>query len=810
MKDLSASPFTRLPFLLAGCLLVVSGCEALPSSSPGRGTLAEASVHEPILRRYDVEHYAIDITLQPESGSIEGVCRIRLTPTTANLEQIELDLVTLEVTGVRDDEGSSLAFSQHDGLLRVELAAPLDIGEVCEIAVRYGGTPSTGLWFSGTRADGSGPTQVFTHGQTRNSRGWFPCHDQPADRATSEVRVTMPAAWVSLAAGNKIDSKLAAGQKIEHWRMETPHPSYLVTLVAGELYLEESEWDGIPLTFAAEPAYRSMMAATFAETDEILAFLSGYTGIRYPYSKYSQVAVANFPWGGMENISATTLTPLTFDDDKGNLDDQSTGLVAHEAAHQWFGDLFTCRDWSHIWLNEGFATYMALLYFEETRGVDEFRARMRDAQDRYLEEDRGSARRPTVWSVWKDPEDLFDTRSYEGGAARLHLLRYLLGDDDFRAGVRTYVAENTGKSVVSDDLKRSMEKVSGKNLDTFFEQWIYGRGYPEFELRWEWDEDTGIVTLDVWQVQATGDGTPAVFKLPVDIEILDEAGAVTHRVKLLERKHRFEFEVAGRPFYVRFDKYGWIPKTVNWKKKSSEWLAIAYGDDDVNGRRDAARALGVLSMELRRRNDLDRLETYTAELVNMLGRDKSPYVRAAAAEGLGAGGGLEARLRLMSAATEDDSARVRVAALEGLARFGETLELAEFGRNVFDERYSWATMGAAAGLVCAADPDGAFNWLGERLFIDSPHDQLRAYLFTHMGGLRNRTVDDQLRRWALDDSVHPQARGVALKTLADRRRQVVQNSSFISGFLADENFRLRQSAVEALASLRDDTARRSL
>ncbi len=793
-----------LRILIALHVSMAMGCQVLPPH-PGSERAPLGTVPE---RGYDVEHYALELELLPELRRIEGSCTVRFLATVQNLQEITLDLSGLEVRSVSDAQGRALPFHHAGSNLRVDLGQPVPRGGLSELTIRYGGQPVEGLWFSETNT-GSGATQVFTHGQADHARGWFPCFDHPSDRASSEIRVTLPETWTALAAGERIDVIEEKGRRTEHWRMTTPHPSYLASLVAGEFVVRESAWEGVPLLFAAEPVYADWLEASFEETGEILTTFSQITGIRYPYPKYSQVVVANFPWGGMENISATTLTPLTLGDERCLRDHPSAELVAHEAAHQWFGNLFTCRDWSHLWLNEGFATYMALLYFEATRGVDDFRARLRDAQQKNLEQDRGAGRRPTVWTRWKEPEDLMDTHSYEGAAARLHLLRFLLGDEHFFAGVRTYAAENAGKSVVTGDLQRALEKASGRDLDLFFEQWIYGRGYPEFELAWDWDEDQSTVVLDVRQVQAIGDGTPSVFALPVDVEVLDAAGARVHRVELRGRKQRFALPVTGRPLYVQFDKYGWIPKVVTWRRTGAEWLATAESDDDVNGRRDAVRALGLLA-EGAQKTDPEAHETYVAALVHRLRKDDSPWVRAAAAEGLGRARGLEARERLVDAARSDSVAGVRVAALQALRSFCPSSDLASSADSVFEEGFSWATMGAAAGLFCSADPQHALEWIRAKLQVASPHDELRGYLFAQLGALEGRAAGEELRRWATDESIHPNARATAVRSLAGRSSEALENGKFLVPFLATEDFRLRKAAIDSLATIGDERARRAL
>ena len=791
--------------LVAGPLLALSilpACGSRGAVRAGRPELARATVQEPRQRSFDVESYALDLVLVPDERRIEGTCTVRLQPIEPVLEVVELDLLGLEVDDVEDAAGNALAFSHEGGVLTTALAEPLGRGEFAELKVRYGGRPVTGLWFSGTRLDGSGPTIAFTHGQAEHTRGWMPCFDHPSERATFELRLTVPEGWIAVAPGERVEARDEGGEHVEHWTLSSAHPCYLFSVVAGEFVQVEDRWDGVPLLYLVEPQYEDWIERTFEETDEILAFLSSYTGIRYPYPKYSQAAVANFPWGGMENVSATTLSPLILTDERGERDQPATELIAHEAAHQWFGDLFTCADWSHLWLNEGFATYLALLYFEETRGVDEFRARLFDARRAYLIEDRGAARRPTVSNVWKEPEDLLDTRCYQGAAARLHLLRFVLGDDVFRRGVRTYAAENAGKSVVTADFQRAMEKVSGRELDDFFEQWFEGRGYPEFQIDWEWDEDEAEVRLEVEQVQAHADGTPAVFRTPVDVEIRDERGTRLHRLEIDERRERFELPSPSRPFYVTFDKYGWIPKAVRFEASGAEWLAVVSSEDDVNARREAASALGRLASESHGH------AAYVHQLSELLTDDENAWVRADAATALGVARRNGARKELEEAATRDAEARVRVASLVALRVFGEDEELAALAERVFDEGYSWDTMGAAAGLFCTSAPSRAFDWIVARLYVDSPHDVLSIHLFRCLAALQDGRASDELARWAADESLAPQARGVALLSLAEN--PAAGASEFVAGFLDAEDFRLRMSAIHALARLASDDALRAL
>jgi aminopeptidase N len=265
--------------------------------------------------------YAIELELEPEQRAIRAECRVRLQPMAAPLREVDLDLVGLDVAGVADERGRALAFRRADGTLAISLAETLAPGGETELDVRYSGRPERGLWYAGERLDGSGPTLAFSHGETEYSRGWFPCFDEPSERASVELALTMPASWTAVASGERVgEAELHGAQRSERWRMEFPHPSYLFGFAAGEFTVEQGRAGDVPLLFLAEPYLAEWITPTFAETGDILAFLAEFTGLPYPFPKYSQAAVDNFPWGGMENISATTLTPLLLTDERGRRD----------------------------------------------------------------------------------------------------------------------------------------------------------------------------------------------------------------------------------------------------------------------------------------------------------------------------------------------------------------------------------------------------------------------------------------------------------------------------------------------------------
>jgi aminopeptidase N len=754
----------------------------------------------PSSRALDVVHQALDLALDPATRTLEATCRIEWTARRA-FEEARLDLVGLEVRAVTDGAGGMLAFRHEDGVLRVFPARPVPAGSSGAFAVRYGGQPRFGLWFSGFREGLA--TQAFTHGQTEASRGWFPCVDEPSERLTTEIRATIPATWTSIGPGVRVATESLGTQRRDTWRLDVEHPVYVTTLVAGELVVHESQAGEVPLVLACEPRFEPFLDATFAETPDVLAFLTDLAGRPFPYPKYAQSAVDDFPWGGMENASATTLTPQLLSDARGHADQPPFLLIAHEAAHQWFGDLVTCADWSHVWLNEGLATYLTLLYVEHTRGTDEFRARMRDVAEEALAGDLGGARRPIVYTRWEDADDMLDVHAYQGAATRLHLLRGILGDETFVRGLRAYLAANAGRGVVTDDLRRAFEEASGRDLEPFFHQWLERAGTPELAFEWSWSDGELCVTLD--QVQEPVAGTPAVFSFPVEVGWLGAEGEQRARLEVDERRERFRVPLAGRPVAVRLDPDGWLPARIGTTRTVGEWSALARRAADVNARREAVHGLARALGSGVRASAID--DEVREVLAGRLFGDASPWVRADAASALAVALGARARDELERAALGDAEPRVVQAALWGLGACGPDAGLASLAEDVFASGVSWQVRGAAAGLLRATDPERAPGWLREHLADPSPHDVLAAQLLRELHATRAAGTVAVLRDFASDESRATPARAVALELLGATTRDTRSTVRFLGAFLERESQLLRRAALGALTRFSDRTAR---
>jgi len=493
----------------------------------------------------DIQHIALVVEVDPAQRSIAGTVTLRAAMIAPHAHSIELDAVEMTIDKVTLDAHD--ATFRHDGAkLRIELAAPLATGAALVIAIDYRATPRRGLYFVAPEEGyPDKPMQVWTQGQDEDTRHWFPCFDAPHEKATSEITVTVPMPLFAVSNGSLVGERTADGKRTLHWRLDTPHSCYLMTLAIGNFAAIETTWRDKPVVYYVERGREAEAERTLARTPEMLELFSQRFGVAYPYPRYSQVFVADFIFGGMENTSATTLTDSILLDERAALDYDADALIAHELAHQWFGDLVTCRDWGEGWLNEGFATYAEYLWREHHEGRDAADLELEQWAESYFGEDSARYRRTIATKYYDEPLDIFDHHLYEKGGRVLHMLRDVLGDAAFWAALAHYLEKHRLGVVESRDLARAVEESSGKNLDWFFSQWVLeGAGHPELAVQIRWDAEHALAMVTVEQTQKTEGATP-VFRIPtrirfrigdrdedIPIEIVDPRHVVSIAAKL--------------------------------------------------------------------------------------------------------------------------------------------------------------------------------------------------------------------------------------------------------------------------------------
>ena len=397
----------------------------------------------------------------------------------------------------------------------------------------FGPGPRSGFHF--IKADPSYPNkplQAWTQGETIESRYWFPCIDHPLLKYGREIHVTTPSDFIVISNGihnNPTKEIIETGnssQKIKWiWKEPNPNSAYLTSVVIGKFSEKCEEYDKgrITLNYYWSPAIDEKDAMlTFEDTPKMLTFFEEYLGTKYPYKKYAQVAVEDFEFGGMENTTCTTLNSSFLHNQQAHVDFSSDYLIAHELAHQWFGDLVTCRDWEHIWLNEGFANYSEALYWEykykDQVKKEEFYYYVMQASDSYFDEANNLYKRPIVTRIYKHPDEIFDGHAYEKGGCVLHMLRSYIGDNNFRTSIKEYLHKFKDSTADTNDLRLVFEETSGIGLGNFFDQWIYRSGHPKLNVEFSLDEYNNKAKIKIIQVQ---DEDPFEFDLDIKIYYLD-------------------------------------------------------------------------------------------------------------------------------------------------------------------------------------------------------------------------------------------------------------------------------------------------
>src|SRR5262245_7926866 len=563
--------------------------------------LADAKPHFAPDRPCDIVHIALTLQLDIAQQSLRGTCATTVRAVQEAIPGVTLDAVDLQIVQVRQADGTPLPYDYDGQRLRLTFPEPLQRGAPATVEVDYSVTkPRLGLYFiTPDAAYPHKPVQVWSQCQDEDARYWFPCFDAPNEKATTEMIVTVPQPYFVLSNGTLLSTTRdeTAGTITYHWLQDQPHSTYLMTLVVGEFSERTEMVDDTPVQWYVTPGREDDGQRAFGDTPEMVRVFSQKLGVPYPWNKYAQIAVSDFIFGGMENTTATTQTDLTLHDARAHLDFSSNGLVAHELAHQWFGNLLTCKHWAHAWLNEGFATYFDALFHEHHQGTDEFRYRMYQNARSYFREDGEEYRRPIITNVYKEPIDLFDHHLYEKGSLVLHMLRYLLGDDVFWRSLTQYVTSNRHQVVETVDLERAIESATGRNLQAFFQQWVYKGGHPEYQVEFAWDEATRMATVTVKQQQRTGTEhsveTP-LFDMPVTLLLALPEGEQRFALRVHEQLHTFHLALPAKPRWLSFDPGNWILKKLQLKVPKDMLIAQLQHDPDVMGRIYAAEALGEL------------------------------------------------------------------------------------------------------------------------------------------------------------------------------------------------------------------------
>ena len=754
-------------------------------------------------RDFDQRHIRLELVFDLEDQKFTGRVVHRLVPF-APLGSIKLDAVDMKIVKVVlvDERGSELGkagpleFSHRDDRLSVTLDRTYSPSETIGLAIDYAvSQPEHGVHFvlpDATEPDQ--PRMIWTQSEPEYARYWFPCFDSPNDRISSEILATVPGDFQVLSNGvlkGKKDNH--DGTRCWHWVQEQSHVAYLMSVVAGRFDAFEQSWEGIPVVSYVPQGRLSEAQRSFEKTPAMIAFFAETTGYRYPWPKYSQICVEEYGWGGMEHTTATTLNVTTLHDARAHLDHTSDGLVAHELSHQWYGDLITCKDWAELWLNESFATYFTTLWVEHDQGADEAVWRLRGEAESYFNEDAKRYRRPIVTYRYSTPGRMFDRHSYPKGGRVLHMLRFVLGDEDFFKALKHYTKKHEFTTVETAEFRIAVEEVTGRGINWFFDQWLYHGGHPEYDVSHDWDAKQNVLRMTVKQTQKVDDLTP-LFRMPIEIELVTPEETIVRKVTVSKAEQTFDFTLKQRPVRVCFDPGDWVLKKLAARKSREEWL-----DQLANSTHVICRARAVQGL-----TEFNKDQDVAAALIEALAKEPFWGVRQEAAEALAKFPGETTRKALLGAAKTDSKSFVRRAAVKSLAGFGHD-ETRSALRAIVKSDQSYETAAEALRSLVKVDREGCRDDLLEALTVRSHGEVILRAAADGLADLKDPVAAKKLL--AVLASPTTAARRIAvLRALARLSGEDPGTLEILGRHLNDPRREIRSTACEALAATGDPAA----
>ena len=808
---IEARPFEQNPFLQDG-----DKVKKLPP------------IHYVRSRDFDMRHIALNLRFDWEKEQTYGTAQLTLAPLVPDFQKVKLDAGLMRINSVKLN-GKDLTFNYDEAKsnLTVNLDRIYKIGEPVTFTVDYRTNgkvvPNTlgfggggGLKFIKPSADNpNGRKQIWTQGETDYNRFWFPSYDSPNDFRTSEITATVEKPMFVMSNG-KLVSRNDNGDGTEtfHWKMDTPFANYLTSVVVGEYAEVKGEYQGIPVSTFLYPNELKEGASSVKKLPEMVKFFSEITRVKYPYVKYAQTMAEGFG-GGMENITATTMTPDMIHDERELLDTDSESLQSHELAHQWFGDFVTTREWSDIWLNESFATYFQALWHEHSKGHDFFLySDIRNNQQAYFNTWNQGSRRPIVTKYYTNADALFDTYAYPRGGAVLHMLRKHLGDELFFKAINHYLVSNANQPVQTEELRIAIEEATGQSMDWFFDQWLYKMGHPVFEVTQDYDEAKKQLTLSVKQTQKIDplNEYPQVefFQTFVDIEIDNLIERVWIEPKA---ENFFTFNVAQKPKLIDFDNEGTLIKELKFEKPTDDLVYQFKNDKDVLGRASAMRQLSS-RWRAKETADADKTkilaafnQTMTNDPFWAIRRDAVQIVTAPQGDSNNPAPANydQTTISALVTAAKDKSSLVRAAAITGLGRLRDTKYADLFLAALNDPSYG-VIDSASIALVRIQSPK-AFDALTKLVNTPSWRNRIESIGLIGLELLGDKRAFDTFYKIATDQTQPPSLRTTALGGIGatgkgDQRAFPLIFEQFKKA-LDKRDFRALDNAVRGIIKLAD-------
>jgi aminopeptidase N len=744
-------------------------------------------------RDYDLQNSKISLRFDLDQRKVIGEVTHSLAALRDGLQRLAFDSVELTIESVTLN-GKPARFETPASQLLINLTSPSKLGEKYEITIRYEGQPKKGLYFIlPDKNYPDRPKEIWTQGEAEDTRYYIPIYDYPNDRLTTEMILTVPKAWETVSNGKLVSvSDAPGGMRTWDWRESLPHSSYLISLVAGEFQVAKLSAHNVPILEYAPRGRGDRIAPTAARLPQMIDFYSSVLGVAYPWEKYSEAWVDDFVEGGMENTSATTNTSagLVHPQLAAESVEKSDALIAHELAHQWFGDLVTCKDWANLWLNEGFATFFETAWEEHEYGADAAAYSLWQNRNQWMSSQR-------LFVVPIVTRDFTDSVEYAGnvytkGAWVLFMLREQLGAPQFYRAMNHYLEKYRGQNVVTADLAKAIEESTGTNVDRFFDQWIYGAGAPRFQVTSGYDEASKQLKLDVKQTQKV-EGRVGVFQVPLEIEITTASGKKVFPIVASKAEETFSLPLDGTPLMVLFDRRGKVLKSLDFQKPAKELIYQLQHAESVPDRADALRALAQI------RNDAAIAALGQAAL-----HDPFWGVRVEALRALGRIGGPPVQNAIIAAAANEQP-WIRQVAVEQMGGFRDNPAVTAQLEAIYRNDKAYRVRAAALSAIGQQKAPTAFDLLRAAAATDSPDDRLRTAALRALGTLGDDRAVPLLLEWSATGKPFP-LRSAAMASLGRLDKQNKEITARLISYIQEPYFSLRFPLLAALGERGDPDA----
>ncbi|SEI80957.1 aminopeptidase N [Dyadobacter koreensis] len=703
--------------------------------------------------KHDLIHTRLDVEFDWLRQQVHGSAVISFKPHFYSQNTIELDAKGFDIKGISQldsfqDFGSAapkdltkhiskkLDYTYDKRKITIKLGKDYSAKDTLYVKIDYVAKPNDlprdqqddnpndkGLYFINADGQEEGkPKQIWTQGETSGSSCWFPTIDSPNVKFTQDVYITVDSTYKTLSNGLLISQEPdQSGQRTDHWKQTIPHAPYLTMLAVGDYAIATDMMpNGLELSYYVEPKYGGDAHAIFGRTPEMMAFFSNIFGIEYPWEKYAQIVVRDFVAGAMENTTATVHEEGVQTDARSILDGNSDAVIAHELAHHWFGDYVTAEEWGQLPLNESFANYSEYLWSEYYIGKNEADWQNLQELKQYLTEAE-TKQVPMIRYFYKDAENMFDSHSYAKGGRILHMLRKYVGDDAFFKSLQHYLKSHALGTAEISDLRMSFEKVTGEDLNWFFDQWFLRPGHPLIKIKQDYSTATNKVQLKITQAQDTLATT--VYRLPLKVDVWTGGKKNRYDVVIDKVNQTIEFPAAKKPDLVIFDAESQLLANIEQDKDRPELVYQYNHSEQFLPKYEALAALEGKLQDSTVRNVLVKAMTDPFwKLRQMAISNFAEY------DGEGFA---DIEKIIQSRARTDRHPQVRAEAIITLASFGDNNNDPVFREALSDSSYQVVSVALDKYLV--GQPSDANDVAAQ--FEDSPNDAIVASVGNYYAGL---------------------------------------------------------------------------